>query len=264
MILEGKRVLITGILTHQSIAYTVAEEAINAGAEVIATSFGRPRRLTERAVGRLPKTPDVLELDVNEPSHYPALAEELNSRWGGLDGVLHAVAYAPRDAFGGVFLDTPAESASTAFSVSAFSYKELARALLPLLEPDGEKPGGSVVGLDFDATVAWAAYDWMGVAKAALESINRYLARDLGPRGVRANLIAAGPLDTPATSGIAGMRELVRYWDHDAPLGWDRKDARPVARAACFLLSDWSEGISGEIIHVDGGLHAMAPRTMGA
>ena len=254
--LEGKRLLVTGILTRQSIAFAVAEEAQLAGAEVIATSFGRARRLTERAVKRLPRTPDVLELDVNEPEHFGALAEELRTRWGGLDGVLHAIAFAPPDAFGGDFLGTRRESASAAFETSAFSYKELAGALLPLLEEDG---GGSVVGLDFDAAVAWPVYDWMGVAKAALESINRYLARDLGRRGVRVNLISAGPLETAATSGIAGMKPLAAQWAANAPLGWDMRDARPVARAACFLLSDWASAITGEILHVDGGLHAVAP-----
>jgi enoyl-[acyl-carrier protein] reductase I len=256
VILEGKRILVTGVISRESIAYAVAEQAQNAGAEVILTSFGRAMRLTERAAGRLPKTPDILELDVNEPEHLERLAASVSERWDGLDGVLHAIAFAPEDALGGKFMTTPAESALSAFQTSAYSFKALAGALLPLF--DGE---GSIVGLDFDASVAWPVYDWMGVAKAALESVNRYLARDLGPHGVRVNLVAAGPLETLAARGIPGFRELVEMWGAQAPLGWDAEDREPVARACCYLLSDWSRGISGEILHVDGGFHSMGAPT---
>jgi enoyl-[acyl-carrier protein] reductase I len=251
--LDGKRLLVTGALTHRSIAFSVAEQAQLAGAEVVLTSFGRARRLTERAVRRLPEPADVLELDVNSPDDLDAVHAELERRWGGLDGVLHAIAYAPEDALGGRFLETPAESAAQAFTTSAFSLKALAAALLPLLED-----GGSVVGLDFDASVAWPAYDWMGVSKAGLEAVARYLARDLGPRGVRVNLISAGPLETPAAGGIPGFDRLAGEWAARAPLGWETNDPSPVAQAACFLFSDWARGITGEILHVDGGFHAMA------
>jgi meromycolic acid enoyl-[acyl-carrier-protein] reductase len=258
--LDGKRLLITGVVTRRSIAFSVAEQAQRAGAEVLLTSFGRARRLTERAATRLPDPPDVLELDVNEPGDIEELAGELDRRWGRLDGVLHAIAFAPEDALGGRFLETPPESAAAAFQTSAYSLKALACGLLPLLEENGS--GGSVVGLDFDASVAWPAYDWMGVSKAALEAVSRYLARDLGPRGVRVNLISAGPLETVAAGGIPGFRELAELWGRGAPLGWDCEDPAPVAQAACFLLSDWSRGISGEIVHVDGGYHALgAPVT---
>jgi len=253
--LAGKRFLITGVLTRKSIAFAVAREAQLAGAEILLTGFGRTRRMTERAAARLPEPPDVLELDVNSEEHLADLAREIGRRWSGLDGVLHAIAFAPADAIGGRFMETPAESALEAFRTSAYSYQALARHLAPLM--DGR---GSVVGLDFDASVAWPSYDWMGVAKAALESVNRYLARELGPRGIRSNLISAGPISSPAASGIDGFEQLASGWPEAAPLGWDTEDPTPVARAVLFLLSDWSEAISGEVIHVDGGAHAVAGR----
>ena len=180
------------------------------------------------------------------------LTAELERRWGRVDGVLHAIAFAPADAIGGRFLETPSESAVEAFRTSAYSYQALARHLAPLMEG-----GGSVVGLDFDASVAWPSYDWMGVSKAALEAVNRYLARELGPRGIRANLVSAGPIASPAAGGIPGFDELAAGWPDAAPLGWDADDPTPVAHAVCFLLSDWSEAISGELLHVDGGAHAV-------
>jgi meromycolic acid enoyl-[acyl-carrier-protein] reductase len=249
----GKKLLITGVLTHRSIAFAVAREAQLAGAEVLLTGFGRSRRMTERAAGRLPDPPDVLELDVDSEPDLAALADELARRWGRLDGALHAIAFAPEDAIGGRFLATPPESAVQAFRTSAYSYAALARHLAPVMEE-----GGSLVGLDFDASVAWPSYDWMGVSKAALEAVNRYLARELGPRGIRANLISAGPISSPAASGISGFEELAGGWDEAAPLGWDTSDPSPVAGAACFLFSDAARGISGELIHVDGGAHAVA------
>lgn len=254
MLLDGKRLLLTGVVTKRSIAYAVAERAQLAGAEIVLTSFGRARRMTERAAAKLPDPPDVLELDVNKAEDFDALAAELESRWGGLDGALHAVAFAPEDALGGNFLKTSPESAEAAFRTSAFSFKSLGEALAPLL---GRDDGGGLVGLDFDASVAWPAYDWMGVSKAALEAVSRYLARDLGPEHVRVNLVSAGPVDTPAAGGIPGFDKLAAAWQRQAPLGWDSEDPTPVADAACFLLSDWARGISGEIVHVDGGFHAM-------
>jgi len=253
MMLEGKRLLITGVMTRHSIAYAVAEQAQHLGAEIVLTSFGRARRMTERAAGGLPTKPDVLELDVNAPEDLATVAEELGSRWGSLDGVLHAIAFAPSDAIGGGFLDTPPESAVEAFTTSAYSLKGLAASLAPLLE----QSDGSVVGLDFDASVAWPVYDWMGVAKAALEAVARYLARDLGPRGVRVNLVSAGPIETAAASGIPGFERLAGDWGARAPLGWDVNDPSSVAGTICYLLSDLSRGVTGEIIHVDGGYHAM-------
>src|ERR1700728_4579096 len=237
LMLDGKRLLITGVLTRGSIAFEVARQAQDLGAEITLTSFGRARRLTERAAKHLPIPPDVLELDVNNPAELTAVADEISRRWGSLDGLLHAIAFAPADALGGGFLDTPAQSAITAFETSAFSFKALAAALLPLLE--AAEGGGAVVGLDFDAAVAWPVYDWMGGAKAALESVSRYLARDLGPRGIRVNLVSAGPIETIAArrvSRLDTLGELLRV---------------------CFLLSDLSRAITGEIIHVDGGFHAM-------
>ncbi|HEX3688187.1 MAG TPA: enoyl-ACP reductase FabI [Solirubrobacteraceae bacterium] len=252
MILEGKRLLITGVITRDSIAYHAAEQAQQEGAEIVLSSFGRVRRMTERAAQRLPQPADVIELDVNKPEDLDALTEAVRERWGGIDGALHAIAFAPQDALGGKFMTAPAESAGQAFQTSAYSFKALAAALQPLMSR-----GSSLVGMDFDATVAWPIYDWMGVAKAALESVSRYLARDLGPEGIRVNLVSAGPLGTVAAQGIPGFEQLAELWRQQAPLGWDVSDPLPVARAICWLLSDYSEGISGEIVHVDGGFHAV-------
>lgn len=259
-LLEGKKLVVTGVVNRHSIAYAIAERALEEGADIVLTSFGRVRRMTERAAGRLPTEVDVLELDVDSDDDLRALSEELASRWGRVDGAVHAIAFAPGDALGGNFVGAPRASATKAFETSAYSLKGLAEALAPLLAGrNGDGPqGGSIVGLDFDASIAWPSYDWMGVAKAALESVSRYLARDLGPQGVRVNLISAGPISTPAASGIPGFDLLAEHWDAAAPLGWDRRDATAVADAALFLLSDLSRAISGEIIHVDGGVHAVA------
>jgi enoyl-[acyl-carrier protein] reductase I len=255
--LEGKKLLITGVINRESIAFEVARQAQAAGAEIVLTGFGRAKRMTDRSANRLDPVPDVLELDVNKPEDLESLASQLDDRWGQLDGVLHAIAFAPQDAMGGNFLTAPAQSAIEAFQTSAFSLKALGVALAPLMPS-----GSSIVGMDFDATVAWPVYDWMGVAKAALESVSRYLARDLGPQGIRVNLISAGPLGTVAARGIPGFEELAELWQRQAPLGWDVSDPCPVARSICWLLSDYGQGISGEIVHVDGGFHAVgAPRS---
>jgi enoyl ACP reductase len=256
VILEGKRLVITGVITKDSIAYHAAKRAQQEGAELVLTSFGRVRRMTERAAQRLPTPVDVLELDVNLTEDLSALTDTLRDRWGSVDGVLHAIAFAPEDALGGKFMTAPAESASQAFLTSAYSLKALAAAVAPLMPR-----GAGIVGLDFDASVAWPIYDWMGVAKAALESVSRYLARDLGPAGVRVNLVSAGPLGTVAAQGIPGFEQLADLWRRQAPLGWDTSDPGPVARAICWLLSDYAQAISGEIVHVDGGFHAVGAPT---
>jgi enoyl ACP reductase len=256
VILEGKRLVITGVITRDSIAYHAAERAQQEGADVVLTSFGRVKRMTERAAQRLPTPVDVLELDVNKAEDLSALTDTLRDRWGSVDGVLHAIAFAPEDALGGKFMTAPAESASQAFLTSAYSLKALAAAVAPLMPR-----GAGIVGLDFDASVAWPVYDWMGVAKAALESVSRYLARDLGPAGVRVNLVSAGPLGTVAAQGIPGFEQLADLWRQQAPLGWDISDPGPVARAICWLLSEYAEAISGEIVHVDGGFHAVGAPT---
>jgi enoyl-[acyl-carrier protein] reductase I len=257
MLLADRKLLVTGVLTEKSIAYAVAERAQNAGAEIVLTGYGRGMRITQRIANRLPQPCDVIELDVNDDDQLAALAADLDGRWGRVDGVLHAIAFVPPDALGGRFLTAPAESAITAFQTSAFSMKALAAALLPLLEKS--QSGGAVVGLDFDASVAWPVYDWAGVSKAALESVSRYLARDLGPRGVRCNLVSAGPLRTIAAGSIEGFDELSGIWEQGAPLGWNLDDATPVADTCLFLLSDLARAITGEIVHVDGGLHAVGP-----
>jgi enoyl-[acyl-carrier protein] reductase I len=253
MLMEGRRLLITGVLTPHSIAFAVARRAQEEGAEVLLTGFGRGMSITKRSARRLPTPPDVVEMDATDPEQVGAVAEEVSSRWGRLDGLLHAIAFAPEDALGGRFLETPWESAATAIHASAFSLKELVVAHREPLR----QGRGSVVSLDFDATVAWPVYDWMGVSKAALESVTRYLARDLGDDGIRVNCVAAGPLRTVAARGIPGFDVFIDRWERRAPLGWDPTDPGPVAEACVWLLSNRSEGITGEILHVDGGFHAM-------
>jgi meromycolic acid enoyl-[acyl-carrier protein] reductase len=253
VLVDGKRLLITGVLTPGSIAYAVAKEALDNGAEVALTGFGRTRSLTEKTARRLPSEVDVLELDATKPDDVEKVRDELAQRWGAVDGVLHAIAFAPGDALGGNFLNTPYESAATAFHISTFSLKTLSAGLLPVLADHD----ASVVTLDFDGRVAWPVYDWMGVCKAALESVTRYLARDLGPRRIRVNAVSAGPLRTMAARGIPGFDLFADIWEKRAPLGWNVTDATAVARTVLWLLSDWSRGVSGELIHVDGGFHAM-------
>jgi meromycolic acid enoyl-[acyl-carrier-protein] reductase len=251
-LLEGKKVLVTGVLDRRSIAYSAARLAQEQGAEIVLTGFGRARSLTERTARRLDPEPPILELDVNKPEDIEAVADDLGERWGELDGIVHAIAFAPEDALGGNFLAAQWPSVATALQTSAYSLKALSVGLVDLL-----KPGASVVGLDFDARIAWPAYDWMGVAKAALEGISRYLARDLGQRGIRVNLVSAGPVKTLAAKGISGFEEIEGVWTRQAPLGWITTDPEPVGRAVVSLLSDWWPATTGELIHVDGGYHAM-------
>lgn len=255
MLLENKKLVITGVLTDDSIAWHTARIAQEEGAEIVVTGFGRGLRLTERSVQRLPAACEVLELDINDPAHVEALTEDLTGRWGHVDGALHAIAFAPGDALGGNFLDTPAESAQTAFVTSAFSYKTLAVALLPLMK---EARGGALVAMDFDNSQAWPAYDWMGVAKSALQSVTRYLARDLGRHNIRVNAVSAGPLVTVAAKSIPGFERFDEVWGRRSPLVWDTANPDPVARMVCVLLSDWAPMTTGEIVHVDGGFHAVA------
>jgi meromycolic acid enoyl-[acyl-carrier protein] reductase len=257
VLLEGKRLLITGVLTDDSMAFAIARVAQEAGAEVVLTGFGRGRSLTERVARRLPSTPDVLELDVNRAEDIEGVGAELMRRWGRVDGVVHAIGFAPQDALGGNFLNTPWESVATAFQTSAYSLKALAAGLLEPLKVAGADGGASVISLDFDARFAWPIYDWMGVAKAGLESVTRYLARDLGPLGIRVNTISAGPVRTMAGKSIPGFDQISNTWLKRAPLGWDMTDATPVGQMAAFLLSPWSAMTTGEMIHVDGGYHAM-------
>ncbi len=256
MLLDGKRLVITGVLDPRSIAFHVARLAQEQGAEVVLTGFGRARRLTERTAKRLPQPVDVLELDVTDPADIDALRKTLDERWGAVDGLLHAVAYAPESCLGGGFLDAPWADVATALQVSTYSLPALAGGLAPLLAEAGPS-GASVVALDFDATVAWPSYDWMGVAKAGLESAARYLARELGPQGTRVNLVAAGPIRTMAATHIEGFDTFEEVWSTRAPLGWDVTDPEPVARTVCALFSDWLPAVSGEIVHVDGGAHAV-------
>jgi meromycolic acid enoyl-[acyl-carrier-protein] reductase len=250
-ILDGKRILVTGVLTDASIAFHVARVAQEEGATLVLTGFGR-LSLVERIAKRLPTPPPVLELDVTDPAHLESLATRAGEHVDGLDGVVHAIGFAPQSALGGNFLATAWEDVATAVQVSTFSLKSLTMAALPLMTQ-----GGSVVGLDFDATMAWPGYDWMGVAKAGLESCARYLARDLGPRGVRVNLVAAGPLKTMAAKSIPGFEKFEDVWSDRAPLGWSVTDPEPAARACVALLSNWFPATTGEIVHVDGGVHAI-------
>ncbi|MEV5242666.1 enoyl-ACP reductase FabI [Streptomyces cinnamoneus] len=251
-ILAGKRILVTGVLTEASIAFQAAKIAQNEGAEVILTGFGR-LSLVERIAKRLPKPAPVIELDVTNQEHLDGLADKVREHLGEdvpLDGIVHSIAFGPQGAFN--FLEGTWEDVSTAVQVSAYSYKSLTMALLPLM-----REGGSVVGLTFDAQIAWPKYDWMGVAKAALESTNRYLARDLGPKGIRCNLVSAGPLKSMAAKSIPGFEELADVWNHRAPIGWDLTDPEPTGRGVVGLLSDFFPRTTGEIVHVDGGVHMM-------
>ena len=252
-LLEGKTLLVTGVLTDKSIAFTVARIAAEQGATVLLTGYGRTASLTTRIAKRLPGTPPVIELDVTSEDDLAALPQRVGEHTEVLDGVLHAIGFAPPSCLGEGVLDTPWEDVATALQVSTWSYPALARACLPMMPA-----GSSYVGLDFDATVAWPAYDWMGVAKAGLESANRYLARDLGAHGVRANLVAAGPIKTMAAKSIPGFSKFEDVWSERAPLGWDVQDAEPTARACVALMSDWFPKTTGSIVHVDGGFHAVA------
>lgn len=250
-LLNGKRILVTGVLLESSIAFHTAKLAQEQGAEIVLTGFGR-LSLVERIANRLPKPAPVIELDVQNTEQLDTLADRVREHLPSLDGVVHSIAFGPQDALGGNFLNTPWESVGTAVHVSAYSLKSLTMACLPLMEN-----GGSVVGMDFDASVAWPQYDWMGVAKAALESTSRYLARDLGKENIRVNLVSAGPLKSMAAKSIPGFDELAGVWETRAPLAWDLTDPEPAARGVVALLSDWFPKTTGEIVHVDGGLHAI-------
>ncbi len=258
-LLTGKRLLITGVLTDASIAYGVAQTALDEGADIVLTGAGRGLSLTER-ISRKLRLPDgrepveVLELDITSAEQMDAVVSRLTEKWGALDGCLHAIGFAPQSCLGDDFFAASWDDVATAVQISTYSYSVLAKGLRPLFQVAG---GGALVGLDFDATVAWPAYNWMGVAKAGLESLNRYLARELGPDGVRVNLVAAGPLKTLAAKSIPGFSKFEDVWTEKAPLGWDVKDSSAVAKACCALLSDWFPMTTGTMIHVDGGFRAM-------
>jgi enoyl-[acyl-carrier protein] reductase I len=251
-ILDGKRILVTGVLTDASLAFGVAALAQQEGAEVVLTGAGRGLSLTRRIARKLPKPTEVFELDVTVPEHVAEVREALQAMWGQVDGALHSIAFGPGQTLGDDFMAAGWDDVKVALEISAYSLKTLAEVVAPLMTE-----GGSILGLTFDATVAWPAYNWMGVAKAALESTNRYLARALGPQQIRCNLVAAGPVRTMAAKSIPGFALFEDTWDAKAPLGWDVNDNGPVARSCVALLSEWFPATTGEIIHVDGGYHAM-------
>lgn len=251
-ILEGKNILVTGVTMNTSIAYHVADIAVAEGANVVVSNLGRAVRLTRRVVGRMSSVPPVIELDVTDPEHLSALPGQLGEHFDELHGIVHSIAFAnPERALGGAFLSTSWQDVGISLNTSTYSYVSLAMACRSMM-----RSGASIVGLTFDASVSWPKYDWMGVAKAGLESASRYLARYLGPEGIRSNLVAAGPIDTIAKTAIPGADEFNDIWGSRAPLGWDAKDAVPTAKAVIALLSDWFPATTGEIIHVDGGLHS--------
>ncbi|MFT4163764.1 MAG: enoyl-ACP reductase FabI [Microlunatus sp.] len=252
-ILEGKNILVAGVTLDTSIGFHVARIAQQQGAKVIVSNFGRAMSLTGRVIKKLDPVPPLLEVDVTNEEHLASLADRVGEHVDHLDGVVHSLAFAnPATALGGKFLTTPYGDVSTAVQVSAYSLSSLTMAVKPLLANPA-----SVVGLTFDATISWPVYDWMGVAKAALESTSRYLARYLGPDGVRVNLVAAGPLETLAKKAIGGANEFNEVWEQRAPIGWNARDMEPTAKAVVALLSDWFPATTGEIVHVDGGVHAM-------
>jgi enoyl ACP reductase len=259
VLLDGKRLLITGALNERSIAFVAARLAQQQGAEVILTGFGRSLRITRYLAEKLDPVVDVLELDATRPEQLRAVAAELDRRWGRVDGVLHAIAFAPPAALDGNFLATPWDDVAVSVQVSTYSFAAFGQAFAPLLAAAG---GGSLIGLDFDAAQAWPGYDWMGVAKAGLESCCRYLAHSLGPQGTRVNLVAAGPLRTVAATSISSFAGFEQVWQERAPLGWDTEDASAVGRAVCALWSDWLPGVTGEVVHVDGGVHAVGAATL--
>lgn len=248
-LLEGKKILVTGVLTEASIAFHVARYAQQEGAQVVLTSFGRTMKITSAIARRLPAKVPVVELDVANPEHFAGLPDALREHVDSLDGVLHSIGFAPREAFD--FMGASWEDVAPALQISAYSLKDLGKACEPLMGP-----GGSIVGLTLDATVAWSGYDWMGVAKAAFESTNRYLARDMGPKGIRCNLVAAGPIRTTAANSIPAFSRFAEWGAH-SPLGWDISDPRPAAMACVALMSDWFPATTGEIVHVDGGFHSL-------
>ncbi|MFT4659490.1 MAG: enoyl ACP reductase [Ilumatobacter sp.] len=255
-LLDGKNIVITGVLTDASLAFGVAKIAQEQGANIVLTGAGRALRLTQRTARKLSTNPDgsgieVFELDVTVPEHGVAVRDALAKKWGRVDGVLHAVGFAPASCLGDDFMDAPWDDVAVAMHVSTYSLKALADAFVPLMQP-----GGSIVGLDFDNSVAWPAYNWMGVAKSALQSLSRYLAKELGPQGIRCNLVAAGPIRTMAAKSIPGFAKFEDVWDDRSPLGWDVNDSEPVARTVCAMLSDWFPKTTGEIVHCDGGFHA--------
>lgn len=251
-LLDGKKIVITGVLTDASLAFGVASLARQEGADIVLTGAGRALKLTQRTARKLGDDIDVFELDVTVPEHGVAVRDALSEKWGRVDGVLHAIGFAPEVCLGDDFLAAQWDDVAIAMHISTYSLKALADAFLPLMGP-----GGSFVGLDFDNQQAWPAYNWMGVAKSALQSVSRYLAKEVGPRGIRSNLVAAGPIKTMAAKSIPGFSKFEDVWDERAPLGWDVTDSEPVARAVIALLSDWFPATTGEIIHVDGGYHAI-------
>jgi len=256
-ILDGKHILVTGVLTDASLAFAVADLAQREGAEVTLTGFGRGMSITKRTARKLSVEPEILELDVTSATDLASAASRLAERWDRLDGLLHAIGYAAPECLGNGMFEAGWDQVGEALNVSAYSLKALVEHFGPLLKNAGMNGGASVVGLDFDATVAWPFYDWMGVAKAALESLSRYLARELGPQGVRVNLVAAGPVRTMAAKSIPGFGSFEETWTQRAPLGWDVNDSESVAKACVALLSDWFPKTTGEILHVDGGVHAI-------
>ncbi|HZL81151.1 MAG TPA: enoyl-ACP reductase FabI [Demequina sp.] len=251
-ILEGKNILVTGVLTEGSIAFDVARLSQEQGAKVVLTGVGRTLKVTEAMGRRLPVEAKVVELDVTNPDHLAALPDAVREHVPHLDGVVHSIGFAPQTVMGGNFMTGQWEDVSTAIHISAYSLKALAEATVPLM-PNG----GSIVGLTFDGRFAWPVYDWMGVAKSAFEAISRYLARDLGPQGIRCNLVSAGPLKTTAAKHVPGFDQMESKWSERSPLGWDSEDTEPAAKAVTALLSDWFPATTGEMVHVDGGVHAM-------
>jgi meromycolic acid enoyl-[acyl-carrier-protein] reductase len=254
VLLDGKKLLITGVLTDDSMAFAAAQVAQGAGAEILLTSVGRAMSLTQRVARKLDPVPDVLDMDVNDSLQINAVRAEVMQRWGELDGALHSIGFMPQSGLGGRFLDTPWEDVATGFQTSAYSLKALAEGMLEPMKAAGTS---SLVSLTFDGRYAWPIYDWMGVAKAGLEAITRYLARDLGPHGIRVNTVSAGPIRTMAGKNIPGFDQIAGAWLNRAPLGWSMTDATPVGQMVCFLMSDWAAKTTGEMIHVDGGYHAM-------
>jgi enoyl-[acyl-carrier protein] reductase I len=251
--LSGKTGLVVGVANKRSIAWAIAQAAANAGARLAVTYQGERLEENVRDLGGTLKDPLLLPLDVTDDAQIDSVFERLDREFGGLDFLVHGAAFAPREELSAPFVQTSRNGFRIALDVSAYSLIALARAAMPLMERRG---GGSIVTLTYlGSTRVFHNYNVMGVAKAALESSVRYLAADLGPKGIRVNAISAGPIKTLAAAGISGFTDILQHYRDKAPLR-RTVDATEVADAAMFLLGHAGRAVTAEVLMVDGGFHA--------
>jgi enoyl-[acyl-carrier protein] reductase I len=255
-LLSGKKILVTGVLSNRSIAYGVAKAARREGAELALTYQNERFRDRVTDMAKELGSSIALPCEVTSDSEISALFDELKKKWGGLDGLVHAIAFAPREAIAGDFLDgISREAFAQAHDISAYSFAALAKAALPLMK---ERKASLLTLTYLGSTRVVPNYNTMGLAKASLEASVRYLAASLGPQGIRVNGISAGPIKTLAAAGIAGFSKILKFVEEHAPL---RRNVttEDVGNAAAFLLSDLAAAITGEILYVDAGFsHVVA------